>query len=90
MAAKAETEDNELEQKRQQGKKVLYGQVIQVGLISQGRRNFDVFDFNGTVSSLGMGCIHCAVRCFSFPKQFIKNLGVSVQSFGLFCESKFF
>lgn len=30
VAAKAETEDNELEQKRQQGKKVLYGQVIQL------------------------------------------------------------
>ena len=31
VAAKAEADDNELEQKRQQGKKVLYGQVIQVG-----------------------------------------------------------
>ena len=30
VAAKAESEDNQLEQKRQQGKKVLYGQVIQV------------------------------------------------------------
>ena len=30
VAAKAESEDNELEQKRQQGKKVLYGQIIQV------------------------------------------------------------
>jgi hypothetical protein len=31
-AAKAESEDNELEQKRQQGKKLLYGQVVQVCL----------------------------------------------------------
>jgi hypothetical protein len=30
LAAEAENEDNLLEQKRQQGKKVLYGQVIQV------------------------------------------------------------
>ena len=30
IAAKAEHEDNELEQKRNQGKKVVYGQVIQV------------------------------------------------------------
>ncbi|XP_053404101.1 inositol 1,4,5-trisphosphate receptor type 3-like isoform X2 [Mercenaria mercenaria] len=30
LAAKAETEDNDLEQKRQQGKKLLYGQVIQL------------------------------------------------------------
>ncbi|XP_060553969.1 inositol 1,4,5-trisphosphate receptor type 2-like [Ruditapes philippinarum] len=29
-AAKAESEDNELEQKRQQGKKLLYGQVVQL------------------------------------------------------------
>ncbi|GFS09539.1 inositol 1,4,5-trisphosphate receptor type 3-like isoform X13, partial [Elysia marginata] len=29
IAAKAEHEDNELEQKRNQGKKVVYGQVIQ-------------------------------------------------------------
>ena len=32
IAAKAETEDNEQEQKRQQGKKLLYGQIIQVTL----------------------------------------------------------
>ncbi|KAL4219957.1 hypothetical protein ACF0H5_020368 [Mactra antiquata] len=30
LAAKAEAEDNELEQKRQQGKKLLYGQIIQL------------------------------------------------------------
>lgn len=30
LAAKAETEDNEQEQKRQQGKKLLYGQIIQI------------------------------------------------------------
>ncbi|XP_052783710.1 inositol 1,4,5-trisphosphate receptor type 1-like isoform X3 [Mya arenaria] len=30
IAANAETEDNELEQKRQQGKKLLYGQIIQL------------------------------------------------------------
>lgn len=32
IAAEAETEDNEQEQKRQQGKKLLYGQIIQVVL----------------------------------------------------------
>ena len=32
LASKAETEDNEQEQKRQQGKKLLYGQIIQVNI----------------------------------------------------------
>jgi hypothetical protein len=33
IAAEAENDDNTLEQKRQQGKKVLYGQIIQVNKI---------------------------------------------------------
>ncbi|XP_060572608.1 uncharacterized protein LOC132730651, partial [Ruditapes philippinarum] len=40
-AAKAESEDNELEQKRQQGKKLLYGQVVQLKINPHSRTPFD-------------------------------------------------
>lgn len=33
MAAESEKEDNEMEQKKNQGKKVLYGQIVQVFII---------------------------------------------------------
>ncbi|OWF37431.1 Inositol 1,4,5-trisphosphate receptor type 3 [Mizuhopecten yessoensis] len=84
LAATAETEDNAMEQRRQQGRKVLYGQIVQLRHVFSGKyihvsttKTSDTESSNMAVELIGVNAKHAQFRIM--PRYKVKAEGDTVQ-----------